>query len=383
MTSWYRRFIKDFAKIAEPLVRLTKKDQKFKWSNEQDEAFEKLKELVLGAPMLHRPVSGAEYFIHTDASETGLGPMITQKIDGVEKVLAFASRAIHKNEKNYSVTEKECLSVKWACEKFRGYIEGEKFTIITDHSALQWLLTRKNPTGRLGRWVQELQGYDFEVIHRKGTCNVVPDALSRMFEDTEKSEGKSESEILAISIIKETTDEWYKKRYNQIPKHPKRYKDWKIFNGNIYRYRPAADIDGIMTDLDAWKLVVPEEKRAEILFEAHDEPTSGHPGKERTYQKIAQNYFWMGMYEDCAKYVKECLIFQQFKNDQRAKIGFIRTREITRPWQGMCTDLMGELPRSNSGNKYLLIFENMFSRFIICTPIKSKNGKIIRKALVS
>ena len=99
MTSWYRRFIKDFAKIAGPLVRLTKKDQKFKWSNEQDEVFKKLKELLLGAPMLHRLVSGAEYFIHTDASETGLGSMIAQKIDRVKRV---------SKTKNIKKTEKIC-----------------------------------------------------------------------------------------------------------------------------------------------------------------------------------------------------------------------------------------------------------------------------------
>ena len=106
MLSWYRRSIKDFAKIAEPLIRLTRKDEKFKWEKEQDEAFEKLKELLLGAPTLHRPVTDAEYFVHTDACDTGLGAMITQKIDGVERVIAFASRALHKNERNFSTTEK-------------------------------------------------------------------------------------------------------------------------------------------------------------------------------------------------------------------------------------------------------------------------------------
>ena len=101
-----------------------------------------------------------------------------------------------------------------------------------------------------------------------------------MFKDTEEIE-----EANYKSLIKKIMDEWYKKIYNQISKHRKRYKDWKIFNGNIYRYRPAADVNKIMTNLDAWKLVVPEEKQADISFEAHDEPTSGHPGKERTYQK--------------------------------------------------------------------------------------------------
>ena len=155
----------------------------------------------------------------------------------------------------------------------------------------------------------------------------------------------------------------------------------QIYRYNIYRYRPAADVNNILSDLDAWKLVIPAERKAEILYEAHNIPTSAHPGKERTYQKAAQSYFWIGMYEDCARYVRGCKICQQYKSDQRAKIGLMGTREVTRPWQAMCTDLMGEFPRSNNGYKYLLIFEDMFSRFIICTPIRSKHGKVIRKAL--
>ena len=203
-----------------------------------------------------------------------------------------------------------------------------------------------------------------------------------MFKEQVREECDQEStEIAAISIIKETTDEWYKKRYHQILKHPKRYKDWKIVNGSMYKYRPAADISDIIADLDAWKLVIPKEKRAGILFESHNEPTSAHPVKERTFQRIAQNYDWVGFYEHVAKYVRGCKICQQYKNDQREKVGLMGTREVTKPWEAICTDLIGEFPRSNNGNKYLLIFEDIFSRFIICTPIRNKKGKIIKKAL--
>ena len=141
------------------------------------------------------------------------------------------------------------------------------------------------------------------------------------------------------------------------------------------------ELNNILDDLDAWKLVVPEEKRAEIMFEAHNEPTAAHPGKERTYQKIAQAYYWIGIYEDTARYVASCTVCQQFKNDQRAKIGLMGARDITRPWQVVCADLMGEFPRSTNGYKYLAIFEDIFSRFIICIPLRSKHGNRIKEAL--
>ena len=121
MLSWYRRFLRDFSKRAEPLMKLTRNDQKFKWAEEQDKAFQELNKLLVEAPMLHRPVSGAEYFLHCDACDTGLGSVLTQKVDGLERVIAYASRALTKSERVYSVTEKECLAVKWSIEKFRGY----------------------------------------------------------------------------------------------------------------------------------------------------------------------------------------------------------------------------------------------------------------------
>ena len=183
-------------------------------------AFEIIKKAISEAPLLHRPDPNAEFCIQTDACDTGLGAVKTQVIDGLERIIAFASRAIHKNELVYSTTEKECLAIKWAIEKFRPYIEGSAFKVITYHSALEWLFNKKNPVVRLGRWSHELMAHDFKVIQRGGANNKVPDALSRMYED------EIEAPIIsAIDITQMTVDPWYKKCVYQIMKHPRRYKD--------------------------------------------------------------------------------------------------------------------------------------------------------------
>lgn len=114
MASWYRKFIQNFASVVDPLINLLKANIRFKWGCIQEMAFEKIKKLLCEVPLLHRPDPNAEFKISTDASDTGLGCLITQEIDGKERVIAFASRALKKNEKIFSTTEKECLAIKWA-----------------------------------------------------------------------------------------------------------------------------------------------------------------------------------------------------------------------------------------------------------------------------
>lgn len=375
MASWYRKFIKDFASIADPLTKLTRKDVKFAWKEEHESAFEVIKKILSEAPFLHRPDPDAEFILHCDASNTGLGSVITQIMNGEEKVIAYASRALRKNELNYSTTERECLAIKFAIEKFRPYVEGSIFTVITDHSALQWLFKKKDPVGRLGRWAQELMSYDFKIVHRKGKYNVVPDALSRMYEDDESVK------INSIEIKEVTTDKWYKKRLYQILKFPRRYRDWKVVEGKIYRYKPNRDVDDILTDLDAWKLVVPKEKREQILEESHSEPTSGHPGKDKTYNRLAQFYYWPGAYKDTVRFVRNCKICQQTKTVQQPQVGLMGTRDIDRPWKIIAADLMGDFPKSKAGFQYLIVFEDLFSRFIICVPIRKKTAASVKNAL--
>lgn len=328
------------------------------------------------APLLHRPDPEIEFVIHCDACDTGLGACITQEVEGVERVISYASRALRPNELNFSTTEKECLAIKWAIEKFRMYVEATEFTVITDHSALQWLLDKKNPTGRLGRWVEELMSYSFKVKHRAGKSNVVPDALSRMYED----DPVNIAYVASASMVEKTGDEWYDNRVAQIIKRPKKYKDWKLANGLMYKYRPNAELSKIMPDLDAWKLVVPKGDREKILRENHDKTTAAHRGIDKTYKKVAQNYYWPKMYDDVVSYVNSCVKCQKYKVEQKAQIGFMKSRVVNFPWEIVACDLM-EFPRSKNGFEYLVIFEDLFTRYIICTPVRRKTAAAIINAI--
>ena len=230
------------------------------------------------------------------------------------------------------------------------------------------------PTGRLARWALELQEHNFTVEYRKGALNHVPDALSRMFE--------LDDDLKVASVVwrEETQDEWYLQRIREIEEDPRRHPRMKLIGGVLYWYDADPLIEDILgDDEDAWKVVVPEEKRAEIMRECHDDPVSGHMGREKTLKRAKLRYFWPKMKNQIATYVRECLICQQVKVEQRVPAGLMGKRLIERPWQIVAGDVMGSLGRSRRGFEYVLVFEDLFSRWIECVPLRRANAANILK----
>ena len=171
----------------------------------------------------------------------GLGAVLVQHIEGQEKVIAYASRTLTSAERNFSVTERECLGVLFAVEKFRPYVEGSHFKVITDHSSLKWLRSLKNPTGRLCRWIFRLDQFDFETIHRKGKLMAVADCLSRA--PYNNVSGDSETEGVEMAVvdmvpppdIQQTNDPWYLQLKDKITANPSGYPSFTLSNDKIYK----------------------------------------------------------------------------------------------------------------------------------------------------
>lgn len=176
--SWFRRFIPAFSKVAKPLSNLTKKNSTWKWGDEEDCAFNNLKQLLTSPPILQQVREDEPFFLRTDASNYAIGAVLLQGEKDKEHPIEYASRLLIPAERNYSTTEREALAVVWAVQKFRGYIEGAETTVITDHQPLKWLFALKSPTGRLARWALFLQSYNLRVQYTPGKQNVIADTSS-------------------------------------------------------------------------------------------------------------------------------------------------------------------------------------------------------------
>ncbi|XP_057747508.1 uncharacterized protein LOC130966707 [Arachis stenosperma] len=202
---FYRRFIKDFSKIAKPLSNLLAADTPFVFDTQCLQAFETLKAKLVTAPVISAPDWALPFELMCDASDHTIGAVLGQRHNKLLHVIYYASRVLNDAQKNYTTTEKELLAVVYAIDKFRSYLVGSKVIVYTDHAALKYLLTKQDSKPRLIRWVLLLQEFDIEIRDRKGTENQVADHLSRIepvagasLPSTEISETFPDEQLFAI-----------------------------------------------------------------------------------------------------------------------------------------------------------------------------------------
>ena len=175
---YYRRFIPNFADMAEPLVSLTGKDVPFVWRPACSTAFTGLRDALVQAPILFFPTEDGDYILDTDVSNFGLGGVLSQIQDNVERVIAYCSRALRPSQRKYCTTKREILAAVSMCIQFRSYLRGAKFTLRTDHKSLVWLHRFKDTEGMMARWLHTLQQFQFSIIHRAGREHGNADGLS-------------------------------------------------------------------------------------------------------------------------------------------------------------------------------------------------------------
>lgn len=370
--SWYRRFIPNLSTLTAPLTKLTstkKNAPSFKWSPEADKAFISIKQALVSTPILACPDFTKPFAVHCDASAYGIGAMLTQEFDGIEKPIAYMSKTLTAPQRNYSITERELLSVITALEHWRCYLDnGQKFTIYTDHTALQWFLRLDNPTGRLARWCIRLSMFNFDIKHKQGSEHVVPDQLSRI------------AHINSFNMtFDQSKDTWYNSIFDKCKLKPTSTPDYTIKNNKLFKYTRS---NTPFNSEYSWKLVVPSEHRDTIISENHCTPTAAHFGSFKTYHRIKLNYFWPGMYKDIATFISRCDTCLAYKHSNQNALGLMGgPKRCSRPFQCLSIDFIGPLPITRKLNRFILVVTCCFSKFCLLFPIKRATTAIIKHIL--
>lgn len=367
---------------------------KFCWTPQCQASFDALKQHLVSPPILGHPNLNVPFTVYTDASDVGLGAVLVQQtVPGTEEILAFASRALNPAERNYSATEKECLAVVWALERWRYYLEGRPFTVVTDHSSLIWVFKTQKPSTRLIRWALRLQEFSFTVEYRKGKYNTVPDALSRapavQFEPLVltcaasmpvKKEDREELPITDDVLWRaQQSDLEIMKVYDEIltsgDMNVGRATRFTIIEDKVFRVVT-------LPHKTLYQAYVPENLRPQLLEFFHANPLSGHLGRFKTCKRIQALAYWPNLSVEVKKFVQNCHICQLHKPECRRPPGKLEQTIVSRPWEMLGVDLMGPLPRSSASNVHLVVFVDYYSRWVELFPLRTATAETVSRVLI-
>ena len=408
LAGYYRRFIPNFASLSAPLVALTKKASKFHWGAPEQNAFEVLQQLLCSAPVLSYPNFAQHFILQTDASDLGLGAVLTQK-DGLgqEHVISYASRSLSDREKRYSATEKEALAVVFATDHFRAYLLGRHFTLFTDHSALRWLHSVE-PKGRIGRWVMDLQEYDFAVFHRPGSTNGNADALSRLpLQEPLLHLGESTNEgpstacsttitprasLQQSQLADAQLSKIIELKSNKFPKPP--FFVWAkdpILRVFWHCWDSLHIINGLLVKTSSvekgpipeYSFVIPTSLIDSVLQGIHCTPFAGHLGMKRTLLRTKNRFFWPKMAVQIKDFVRNCPVCAQTKLNSTQGKAPLQPIEVNEPFVFWAMDYMGPLPETTRGNKHLLVVMDHFTKWCEVFPTQNQRASTVADILVN
>ena len=285
--NFYRRFVRGFSAIAAPLHTLTSTQVRFHWSPEAEKAFQTLKHHFTSAPILTIPDPQRQFVVEVDASNEGVGAVLSQRSqqDGKMHPCAFLSRWLSKAERNYDVGSRELLAVKLALEEWRHWLEGatHPFIIWTDHKNLEYIKKAKRFNSRQARWALFFNRFSFSLSYRPGSRNIKTDALSRLFDP--KPEAKQPETILPLNCVVGAVTwpiETKVKQANGVAPPPRGCPDNQLF--------------------------VPNELRPQVIHWAHTSLLSCHPGVKRTMFVISRQFWWPSMETEVQEYVEACSV---------------------------------------------------------------------------
>lgn len=415
-TGYYRRFVPQYANIARPLTKLLGKGISFTWSPEAAQAFDTLRQGLMEAPILGYPDPQLPYILDTDASNHAMGAVLSQVQTGVERPIAYYSKTFSTEERNYCVTRRELLAVVKAMAHFRPYLYGQQFTLRTDHESLRWMTNIKEPRGQVARWLEAIQEFTFETLHRRGTSHGNADALSRRpcgpdcKHCSRQDEGSAELTtagappfplIVSTPVVarvqgdltvvhRQQSEEPVATVYRAVRSRETPEMDTTQEAGTELRRwlqnqeHLSLREDGVLqirlnrNQRQTTATVAPPSLRTALTLEVHN---SNHMGEWRTYQRLLLNWYWPGMQADVRRTVRNCTICQQQKNARHPENHNRRRLYTGRPWQRLAIDFTGPLDETPRGNKWILVVTDHFTRWCDAYPLPEATAAATAKIL--
>ncbi|GJX25593.1 reverse transcriptase domain-containing protein [Tanacetum coccineum] len=361
LAGYYRRFIEGFSKIAKPLTKLTQKNKNYVWNEEQESAFQLLKQKLCEAPILALPEGNDNFVVYCDASLQGLGVVLMQR----EKVIAYASRQLKPHEENYTTHDLELGAVIFALKIWRHYLYGTKCTVFTDHKSLQHILRQKELNMRQRRWLELLADYDCEICYHPGKANVVADALSR----------KKRIKPLRVRALILTV---HPKLPSQILEaQNEALKEENVKNENLRGMDKSFEIrpDGTRCIKNRSWLPLFGGLRDLIMHESHKSKYSIHPGSDKMYHDIKELYWWPNMKAIIAEYVGKCLTCSRVKAECQKPSGLLVQPEIPMwKWERITMDFVSKLPKTSIGHDTIWVIVDRLTKSAHFIPIRATDS---------
>ena len=382
MASYYRQCINNFAKLAAPLVQLTRKHVRFHWGEEQQHAFDTLKQSLTSSTVMAHPKLNEPYKLYTDACDYAVGAILVQTDEhGIERPIQYISKKLAGSQLHWPVIEKEAYAVIHALTKLRTYLLGSVFTIYTDHKPLKSLFLKEVKNTKLQRWACLIAEYGAAIKYRKGANNIRADMLSRI------------QHIESVNIACADTDtDWFaaedaegdpnhipfefdqleleelRREQREMPEYQLASEEesgYEIKDGLLYSLRTPTQ------KLPYPRLVLPSSARFRVIRRAHCEV--GHQSTEKTMDRILEAYKWPGMRSDVKRTLAQC--HRCLINSEKREYPQPTSMPIAQyPNQIIGLDLTGPLPISRYGNRYILVIIDHCSGFIEAKPIPTKES---------
>ena len=405
----------------------------FAWTDQGKEAFDELKRRLTTAPVLAYPTASGRFTLDTDASERGIGAVLSQEQNGQERVVAYFSLSLNRRERNYCVTRKELLAVVKATEKFHYYLYGQRFVIRTDHASLKWLFNFRHPEGQIARWLQKLQEYNFEIVHRARRSHINADALSRrpcyesackycsaledkdnenqtlherderiMFENG-TSRGATMEQDEPVSQI--WTKEELRTKQLEDP-HVKPLIEWNmrgrpewqevscmspVTKSYWAQWGSIEMVDGIL--YRCWEdaggrdvkylYVTPKAIQDNVLRNLHDSPTAGHFGVKKTLARVRQRFYWTDVRRSVENWCRKFDKCASHKGYPRQAKSPLKLYNVDSPMERIAIDVLGPLPKTDLGNQYILVAQDYFTKWPGAFALPDQQAVTVAEVLVN